>query len=115
WGFAGDYVEAMWLMLQQDEPADYVIASGESHSVREFVEMAFGIAGLDWRKHVEIDPRYFRPTEVDALRGNADKARARLGWAPRVSFDALVRMMVEHDLGLAAREVTVAATSPVHL
>jgi len=106
WGFAGDYVEAMWLMLQQDEPDDYVIATGESHSVREFLELAFGMLDLDWRKYVEIDPRYFRPTEVDHLLGDASKAREKLGWRPRVSFKELVRMMVEHDLELARQERT---------
>ena len=106
WGFAGDYVEAMWLMLQQDEPDDYVIATGESHSVREFLELAFGMLDLDWRKYVEIDPRYFRPTEVDHLLGDASKAREKLGWRPRVSFEELVRMMVEHDLELARQERT---------
>jgi GDPmannose 4,6-dehydratase len=106
WGFAGDYVEAMWLMLQQDEPDDYVVATGESHSVREFLESAFGYAGLDWRDHVEIDPRYFRPSEVDHLQGDASKAQARLGWRPRVSFTELVQMMVDHDEDLAQRERT---------
>jgi GDPmannose 4,6-dehydratase len=104
WGFAGDYVEAMWLMLQQEQPDDYVVATGESHSVREFVELAFAEAGLDWTRHVEIDTRYFRPTEVDALRGDATKARRRLGWVPRVGFKELVKMMVAHDLDLAKRE-----------
>ena len=104
WGYAGDYVEAMWLMLQQPEPGDYVIATGESHSVREFVEAAFGHAGLDWKDHIEKDPRYFRPTEVDFLLGNASKVRDKLGWAPRVGFHELVRMMVDHDVKLAERE-----------
>ena len=104
WGFAGDYVEAMWLMLQQDEPDDYVVATGESYSVREFLEEAFGCAGLEWQKHVEIDSRYFRPSEVDHLQGDASKARAKLGWAPKVSFTELVRMMVDRDLDLARRE-----------
>jgi GDPmannose 4,6-dehydratase len=104
WGFAGDYVEAMWLMLQQDEPDDYVVATGESYSVQEFVELAFAEAGLDWRRYVELDPRYFRPTEVDALRGDASKARQRLGWAPRVRFKELIQMMVNRDLDLAKRE-----------
>jgi GDPmannose 4,6-dehydratase len=104
WGFAGDYVEAMWLMLQQNEPDDYVIATGESHSVQEFVEMAFAEIGLDWKRHVEVDPRYLRPTEVDALQGNATKARRQLGWKPRVGFKELVKMMVAHDLDLARRE-----------
>ena len=104
WGFAGDYVEAMWLMLAQDKPDDYVIATGETHSVRDFVERAFAAVGLDWREHVEIDRRYMRPSEVDVLQGDASKARQRLGWKPRVTFDGLVRMMVEHDLELARRE-----------
>ena len=104
WGFAGDYVEAMWRMLQQEEPDDYVIATGEAHSVRELVEFAFGALGLDWRRHVELDPRYLRPTEVDVLEGDASKARARLGWRPRTSFAELVSMMVAHDLDLARRE-----------
>jgi GDPmannose 4,6-dehydratase len=106
WGFAGDYVEAMWLMLQQPQPDDYVIATGESHSVREVVELAFAAAGLDWQGHVELDPRYLRPTEVNALQGDATKARTVLGWAPRVDFDALVRLMVQHDIALAQRERT---------
>ena len=106
WGFAGDYVEAMWLMLQQEEPDDYVIATGTAHSVREFLELAFEMLGLDWRKYVEIDPRYFRPTEVDFLLGDATKAQEKLGWRPRVSFEELVRMMVEHDLELARQERT---------
>ncbi len=106
WGYAGDYVEAMWRMLQQPEPDDYVVATGESHSVREFCEEAFGLVGLDWREHVVVDARYFRPTEVDELRGDASKAREKLGWAPRVGFRELVRMMVEHDLELARQEKT---------
>lgn len=106
WGYAGDYVEAMWLMLQQDEPDDYVIATGESHSVREFLEEAFGLLGLDWRQYVEIDPRYFRPTEVEFLLGDATKARQKLGWKPKVTFKELVKMMVEHDLELARQEKT---------
>jgi GDPmannose 4,6-dehydratase len=104
WGFAGDYVEAMWLMLQQPAPGDYAIATGESHSVRELVERAFAALGLDWREHVEIDKRYFRPTEVDVLEGDATRARALLGWRPKVGFDALIRMMVDHDLALARSE-----------
>ena len=98
WGFAGDYVRAMWLMLQQDNPDDYVIGTGESHSVREFVELSFEHAGLDWEKYVEIDPRYFRPAEVDALEADPSKARKVLGWQPEVSFRELVRMMVDADL-----------------
>ena len=105
WGFAGDYVEAMWVMLQQDEPDDYVIATGEVHSVREFLERAFQRLSLEWRQHVEIDPRYFRPTETDSLVGDASKARQRLGWQPRVSFEQLVDIMVDHDLKLARQEL----------
>ncbi len=104
WGYARDYVEAMWRMLQAEAPDDYVVATGETHSVREFLELAADAAGLDWKKVVEIDPRYFRPTEVDLLLGDATKARERLGWKPRVSFEELVRIMVEHDMELAARE-----------
>ena len=109
WGFAGDYVAAMWLMLQQDEPDDYVIATDETHSVREFCEKAFGRLDLDYRDFIEIDPRYFRPAEVDLLLGTADKARRRLGWRPRVSFDELVDMMVDADLELARREQVLVA------
>ena len=97
WGFAGDYVEAMWRMLQQPSADDYVIATGESHSVREVLEVAFGDLDLDWKKHVEIDPRYFRPTEVDHLHGNAAKAQRALGWRPRVAFKQLIEMMVRAD------------------
>ena len=104
WGFAGDYVEAMWLMLQQEKPDDYVVATGEKHRVRDFVELAFAEAGLDWLAHVEIDSRYLRPTEVDALQGDAEKARRVLGWRPRVSFPELVKMMVKHDMEIARRE-----------
>ncbi len=104
WGFAGDYVRAMWLMLQQPEPADYVVATGEKHSVRELVELAFRCAGLDWQEHVEIDPALFRPAEVTTLRGDASKARAKLGWQPTVDFAGLVRMMVEADLERVRRE-----------
>lgn len=106
WGFAGDYVEAMWLMLQQEQPDDYVVATNESFSVREFLEVAFGHLELDWKEFVEIDPRYFRPAEVDYLLGDATKARENLGWKPRVSFRELVGMMVEHDLKLAEQETT---------
>ncbi|MBX5468835.1 MAG: GDP-mannose 4,6-dehydratase [Thermoleophilaceae bacterium] len=98
WGHARDYVEAMWLMLQADEPDDYVIATGETHSVREFLEEAFSYAGLDWEAHVEIDPRYFRPAEVDLLVGDASKAREKLGWGPKVTFKELVRIMVDSDM-----------------
>jgi GDPmannose 4,6-dehydratase len=98
WGYAPDYVEAMWLMLQADAPDDYVIATGETHSVREFLEHAFAHAGLDWEAHVEIDPRYFRPAEVDVLLGDASKAREQLGWEPKVGFEDLVRIMVDADV-----------------
>ncbi|MCX7818845.1 MAG: GDP-mannose 4,6-dehydratase [Kiritimatiellae bacterium] len=98
WGFAGDYVRAMWQMLQQPEPDDYVVATGESHSVREFCEIAFAHVGLDWRQYVVSDPAFLRPAEVEHLIGNAAKARARLGWAPTVDFPGLVRMMVDADL-----------------
>jgi GDPmannose 4,6-dehydratase len=104
WGYAGDYVEAMWLMLQQDKPDDYVVATGESHSVREFVEEVFGCLDLDWQQYVEIDRRYFRPTEVDHLEGDASKAKRLLGWEPRVSFGELARMMTEADMKIAERE-----------
>ncbi len=98
WGFAGDYVEAMWLMLQQDEPSDYVIATGVTHSVREFAEIAFAHAGLDWERHVVTDPAFLRPAEVDQLVGDASKAKAELGWEPRTSFRELVELMVDADL-----------------
>jgi GDPmannose 4,6-dehydratase len=104
WGFAGDYVEAMWLMLQQDQPDDYVLATGETHSVREFCEAAFSHVGLDYRQYVTVDPRYFRPTEVDLLVGDASKAREKLGWQPKISFQGLVQMMVEADLELLKRQ-----------
>jgi len=107
WGYAGDYVEAMWLMLQQERPDDYVVATGEAHTVRELIEQAFAEAGLDWRRHVVVDQSYFRPTEVDALCGDASKARRTLGWRPRVSFRELIQMMVAHDIELARRERTV--------
>jgi len=97
WGFAGDYVEAMWSMLQQDAPDDYVIATGESHSVREVLDVAFGALDLRWEPHVELDPRYLRPTEVDHLHGDATKARKKLGWKPRVTFSQLITMMVRAD------------------
>jgi len=98
WGFAGDYVEGMWLMLQQDQPDDYVLATGETHSVRELLDIAFSAVDLDWQKHVEIDPRYYRPAEVDLLLGDATKAREKLGWRPRVGFTELIQMMVEADV-----------------
>jgi GDPmannose 4,6-dehydratase len=98
WGYAKEYVEAMWLMLQQPEPQDFVIATGEMHSVRELCELAFGLVGLDWEDRVRIDPRYFRPTEVDVLCGDASKAEGVLGWRPRTRFGDLVRLMLEADL-----------------
>jgi GDPmannose 4,6-dehydratase len=98
WGHAKDYIEAMWLMLQQDEPDDYVIATGETHSVREFLDEAFGHLGLDWEQYVEIDTRYFRPAEVDLLIGDASKARQKLGWEPKITFKELAGMMVDADL-----------------
>jgi GDPmannose 4,6-dehydratase len=106
WGFAGDYVEAMWLMLQQDDPNDFVIATGESHSVREFAEKVFQKLDLDYREFVSIDRRYFRPTEVDVLLGDASKARQKLAWKPRVSFDQLIDMMIAADMETAQKEKT---------
>jgi GDPmannose 4,6-dehydratase len=106
WGYAKDYVEAMWLMLQAERPDDYVIATGEARSVREFLDEAFGYLDLDWNKHVEIDSRYLRPTEVDLLLGDATKAREELGWKPKVLFKELVKIMVDHDLRLAEEERT---------
>ncbi|MGD9722953.1 MAG: GDP-mannose 4,6-dehydratase [Pirellulales bacterium] len=105
WGFAGDYVEAMWLMLSQDAPDDYVIATGVKHSVRDLVALAFERVGLDWQKHVEVDPALFRPADVNTLCGDATKARQKLGWAPQVSFEALVAMMVDADLERVAQSV----------
>jgi GDPmannose 4,6-dehydratase len=100
WGYAPEYVDAMWAMLQQPEPDDYVIATGENHSVREFVELAFRCAGLEWQQSVEIDPRYFRPTEVEVLLGDASKARRKLGWEPKIKFAELVKLMVDADIQL---------------
>lgn len=108
WGFAGDYVEAMWLMLQQREPKDYVIATGETHSVREFLDEAFGYLDLVWHDYVKIDSWYLRPTDVDCLRGDSSKAREELGWKPRVSFKELARMMVDADMKLARAEAHLA-------
>ena len=104
WGFAGDYVEAMWRMLQHSEPNDFVVATGEAYSVREFLDEAFSYVNLDWRQYVEIDPLYFRPTEVDYLLGDPSKARTTLGWQPRTTFQQLVRMMVDADVRLAEEE-----------
>lgn len=100
WGYAKEYVEAMWLMLQQEKPDDYVIATNETHSVREFLELAFGHVGLNWKKHVEIDPRYYRPAEVDLLIGDCSKAEAKLGWRPKTKFADLVKLMVDADVKL---------------
>lgn len=106
WGYAADYVEAMWMMLQAPEPADYVVATGESHSVREFLETAANCCGVDWQKAVQTDERYLRPTEVDHLMGDSSKIRNQLGWKPKVNFQELVRLMVEHDLELARQNQT---------
>lgn len=105
WGFAGDYVEGMWRILQNSEPDDFVLATGEMHSVREFLELAFAQVGLDWKDYVEYDARYTRPTEVDQLLGDATKAKEKLGWTPTVKFPELVKMMVDADLALAAKEL----------
>jgi GDPmannose 4,6-dehydratase len=104
WGFAGDYVRAMWMMLQQDEPCDYIVATGKTYSVRDFLDMTFSYLDLDYRDYVDFDPRYTRPSEVDVLLGDPSKAQQKLGWEPEVDIHALVRMMVEHDLELARRE-----------
>ena len=104
WGHARDYVEGMWLMMQASEPDDYVLATGETHSIREFLDLAFGRLDLDWKQYVEIDPRYFRPAEVELLQGDATKARTKLGWRPKVAFPDLVALMVDHDLQLARDE-----------
>jgi len=104
WGFAPDYVEAMWLMLQQSEPDDYVVATGETHRIHEFLELAFTQLGLDWQDHVEIDPAFFRPSEVPLLLGDPTKAREKLGWIPRTSFADLVKIMVQSDLALARKD-----------
>ncbi|HZI51803.1 MAG TPA: GDP-mannose 4,6-dehydratase [Terriglobia bacterium] len=114
WGYARDYVEAMWMMLQQERPDDYVIATGETHSVREFLDEAFGYLDLDWNKHVEIDPRYFRPTEVDLLLGDASKATTLLGWKPKVRFKELVKLMVDADLEAETRKPHASDNSAHH-
>jgi GDPmannose 4,6-dehydratase len=98
WGFAGDYVEAMWMMLQQEKPEDYIIATGDCHTVREVLDVAFSHLDLDWQQYVKIDPRYYRPTEVDLLIGDSTKARKKLGWTPKMSFKDLITMMVRTDL-----------------
>jgi GDPmannose 4,6-dehydratase len=100
WGYAKEYVEAMWLMLQQDKPDDYVIATNETHSIREFLDVAFGYKGIDWKKHVEIDERYYRPAEVDLLIGDFSKAKKQLGWEPKTKFHELVKLMVDADVKL---------------
>ena len=105
WGYAPDYVEAMWMMLQQEKPCDYVIGTGETHSVKEFLEEVFGYMNLDYQKYVEIDPRYFRPTEVELLLADSSKARKELGWSPRITFKELVKIMVDSDLGLAGLDL----------
>ena len=104
WGYAADYVEGMWRILQHDKPEDFVLATGEMHSVKEFLEVAFGEVGLDWKDYVEYDARYIRPTEVDQLLGDATKAKELLGWEPRVKFRDLVKLMVKEDLALAEKE-----------
>ncbi len=104
WGYARDYVEAMWMIMNAEAPDDYVVATGETHSVREFLEKTFEYLDLDWEKYVEIDPRYFRPAEVDLLLGDASKAREKLGWEPKVTFDGLVKLMTDYDLQLAKQE-----------
>jgi GDPmannose 4,6-dehydratase len=106
WGFAGDYVRAMWLMLQQEKPDDYVIATGQTHSVRRLLEVAFSHVGLDYQNHVEIDPELLRPADVQHLRGNCAKARRTLGWHPDVTFEKLVEMMVDSDLQLVSKDVS---------
>ncbi len=116
WGFAGDYVKAMWLMLQHTEPGDFVVATGESYSVREFLEVAFSYVDLDWQKFVEVDPKYFRPTEVDYLMGDSSRARKALGWAPETSFKQLVQMMVDSDMRIAqveAAQSSILSETPV--
>lgn len=105
WGYAGDYVQAMWLMLQQEKPDDYVIATGETHSVRELLDLAFGYVGLEWQKYVKIDPYYYRPTEVDILVGDAGKARKHFGWEPKVSFQDLIIMMLDADIEAERRKL----------
>ena len=108
WGYAGDFVKAMYLMMQADAPDDYVIATGETHSIREFLDEAFGLLDIDWQEHVDIDPRYYRPAEVDLLQGDASKAHRQLGWEPTVTFKELVKLMIDHDLELAKRERMIA-------
>ena len=111
WGFAGDYVEAMWLMLQHDEPDDFVVATGETQSIRQFLDYSFNHLDLDWKEYVEIDPRYFRPTEVELLLGDYSKAKEKLGWEPKVTCEQLAKMMVDADMILAENEVKLADVS----
>ena len=106
WGYAPEYVEAMWLMLQQENPDDYVVATGETHSIREFLDLSFGLAGLDWEEYVQIDPRYYRPAEVDILIGDPSKAKKQLGWTPNTTFPELVRIMTEADIAMLAHEMS---------
>jgi len=113
WGFAGDYVEAMWLMLQQDEPEDFVVSSGVAHSVRDFARLAFEHAGLDWERHIKVDPAFVRPAEVDQLIGDSSKARSKLGWEPNVGFSELVRMMVDADVERLADRSTTLVGKPI--
>jgi GDPmannose 4,6-dehydratase len=113
WGFAGDYVEAMWLMLQQDEPEDFVVSSGVAHTVRDFARLAFEHAGLDWERHVKVDPAFIRPAEVDRLIGDSSKARSKLGWEPTVAFSELVRMMVDADVERLADRSTTLVGKPI--
>jgi GDPmannose 4,6-dehydratase len=105
WGYAKEYVEAMWLMLQQEQSDDYVIATGETHSVQELLDEAFGYVGLNWKDHLEIDPRYYRPAEVDLLMGDAGKAKIQLGWEPKTRFKDLVRLMVDADIRMTEKEL----------
>jgi GDPmannose 4,6-dehydratase len=112
WGYAGDYVRAMWLMLQQDEPADYVIATGIAHTVRDFAERAFARANLSWKNHVRVDQALYRPSEVDLLLGDASLARAKLGWTPTVSFDRMIEIMVDADLARCRQAKAVGAPPP---
>src|SRR5262249_47674598 len=113
WGFAGDYVRAMWLMLQQDRPDDYVISTGISHSVRELVQTAFSHAGLDWQQYVRIDPALLRPAEVEHLLGDCSKAKAELGWTPSVNFTQLIEMMVDADLERLAQSTSTRSAAPM--
>jgi len=106
WGYAPEFVEAMWLMLQQDKPDDYVVATGETHTIRDFLDLSFGHAGLEWQKYVEIDPKYYRPSEVDVLIGDASKAKKQLGWVPKTKFPDLVRIMTDADIALLAHEMS---------